>query len=726
YRSEDNGYLLLLGISSLFVGSIDLIHVLAYKGMGIFPGYDANLPTQLWIAARYLQSLSLLGASALIYAAPRTRLQRRYAPHAVFVGYMLLTALVLIACFRRFFPDWYIEGVGLTPFKRISEYVILAVLVASMLLLWGKRALFTQEVLHWLMAFFIATIFAELAFAFYISVYSLSNMIGHLFKAVAFYGLYRAIVFTGIVRPQTLLFRALQASEELYRLLVESAADTIHIKDRQMRYRLVNSQLARHLGLSKEQILGKTALELYPEPLARRIMADDERVLTTGEALEVEEELPWVEGPRIMLTRKVPLRNVEGEVVGIVTISRDITERKRAEEERERLRTQLAQAQKMQAVGQLAGGVAHDFNNMLTVINGYAQMVLGALTPADPLYAMLEEVLKAGQRSADLVRQLLAFARQQMIFPRVLDLNEAVEGMLKMLRRLIGENIDLRWSPAAELWPVEMDPSQIDQILANLCLNARDAIEGNGQVSIETGNVVLDAVACAGHAEAVPGEYVLLVVSDDGCGMDKETLARIFEPFFTTKEVGRGTGLGLATVYGIVKQSGGFIDVYSEPGRGTTFKIYLPRYVGLLEEKPAADADEGARGNGELVLMVEDDPAVLAVGKQMLESVGYAVLAAGSPGEALRLAAEHAGQIRLLISDVIMPEMNGRDLAERLRESHPEIRCLFMSGYTADVIAPQGIPDEGVHLIQKPFSMAGLAAKVQEVLRHAPDIENDI
>jgi two-component system cell cycle sensor histidine kinase/response regulator CckA len=298
----------------------------------------------------------------------------------------------------------------------------------------------------------------------------------------------------------------------------------------------------------------------------------------------------------------------------------------------------------------------------------------------------------------------------------VLDLNTRVEGMLKMLRRLIGEDIDLAWLPRASLWPVKMDPSQIDQILANLCVNARDAIEGVGKVTIETDTVVFDADYCADHAGFVPGEFVKLAVSDNGCGMDKEVLNNIFEPFFTTKEVERGTGLGLAMVYGIVKQNNGFINVYSEPGKGTTIKIYVPRHKGKIVETQGEAKAEIPLGRGETVLVVEDDLPVLKLARKILDGLGYTVLIAGTPGEALGLAEKHAGEIHLLVTDVIMPEMNGRELAERLQSLYPGLKYMFMSGYTANAIAHGNVLEEGVHFIQKPFSTRDLAVKVREAL----------
>lgn len=390
----------------------------------------------------------------------------------------------------------------------------------------------------------------------------------------------------------------------------------------------------------------------------------------------------------------------------------DITERTLAEVEKIKLEEQLRQAQKMESVGRLAGGGAHDFNNMLTVIIGYANLALMDVDPSHSLHVHIEEILKAAERSANLTRQLLAFARKQIVVPKVLNLNETVDDMLKLLKRLIGEDIDLNWRPEKGLWSVKVDPSQIDQILANLCVNACDSIADVGKITIETGNSVIDE----GYCGFVAGEYVRLTVSDNGCGMDKETLAHIFEPFFTTKSVGEGTGLGLASVYGAAKQNNGFINVYSEPGLGTTFTIYLPRYRDQAAQVRTEGAEEPAKCGQETILLVEDEPAILNITMMLLTRQGYTVLAANSPGEAISLAGEHAGKISLLMTDVVMPKMNGRDLAKNLLYFNPHFKILFMSGYTYDVIAHHGVLDERTHFIQKPFKMIDLATKVRAVL----------
>ncbi|MDD5285209.1 MAG: PAS domain-containing protein [Desulfuromonadaceae bacterium] len=406
----------------------------------------------------------------------------------------------------------------------------------------------------------------------------------------------------------------------------------------------------------------------------------------------------------------------DGNPLRMIGTDTDITERKLREEDRTKLEGQLQQSQKMDSVGRLAGGVAHDFNNMLTVIQGHANLALMEIDSTHPLHAALEEIRKAAERSADLTRQLLAFARKQIVAPKVLDLNETVSGMLKMLRRLIGEDIQLAWLPAANLWPIKIDPSQIDQILANLCVNARDSIADVGKITIETGNSFIDEEYCANHAGFVPGMYVLLTVNDNGCGMDTETLSHIFEPFFTTKDVGEGTGLGLATVYGIVKQNNGFINIYSERGFGSSFAIYLPRHMGETRQTRTEGSAEPSPRGQETVLLVEDELAILKMTSMILTKQGYTVLQANSPSEAIRMASECNGKIHLLITDVVMPMMNGQDLAKNLLSLQPQIKCLFMSGYTANVIAHHGVLDDGVHFIQKPFTLPGLAIKVREVL----------
>ncbi len=427
--------------------------------------------------------------------------------------------------------------------------------------------------------------------------------------------------------------------------------------------------------------------------------------------------------PRYLVCNGQRLTNNSGKTIGAVVAMHDDTRRRIAEMEQEKLQAQLHQAQKLESVGRLAGGVAHDFNNMLGVILGHTELALLQADENHDLHDDLKEIQKAAQRSADITKQLLAFARKQTISPRQLDLNATVESMLNMLRRLIGENIDLVWQPAAHLWPVKMDPTQIDQILANLCVNARDAITGVGKLIIETGKKSFDQEYCRENAGSTPGDYVLLAVSDNGCGMNKDTLDNLFEPFFTTKEVGKGTGLGLATIYGIVKQNNGFIDVYSKPGQGATFNIYLPRLVVDENTDMAVPEKKAAAGGTETILLVDDEPTISRMTRIMLEKKGYTVIPANSPAEAMRKAETHSGAIDLLMTDVIMPEMNGRDLAGKITALHPGIKLLFMSGYTADIIGHQRIREDGAAFIQKPFSMADMTNKIRELLDKGSDIK---
>lgn len=507
----------------------------------------------------------------------------------------------------------------------------------------------------------------------------------------------------------------LRKSEEIQGKLVNTIPEIVVRTDMDGRILFVNDYAMKLTGFSREELLGESMLVfIAPEDLERArnnmLLAQD------GEQAINEYVIQKKDGTILYFeVGGDVLRGEDADPFGRVYVCRDVTPRKLAEKERAKLQEQLIQSQKMESVGRLAGGVAHDFNNMLSVINGNAEMALQDLSPSDPLYSVLQVILNAGERSANLTRQLLAFARKQTIDPRILDLNDIVGNMLKMLQRLIGEGIRLVWAPGQPLWAINADPSQVDQILANLVVNARDAIDDTGRITIETTNVVYDEAYCKGRADCLPGEYVLLAVSDNGTGMSREIMERIFEPFFTTKRSGEGTGLGLATVYGIVRQNGGFVNVYSEPNKGTSFKIYLPRCV--TEDSPMALVKEiRIEGGAETVLVVEDEAAVLNLTRDMISKLGYTVLAASRVEEALALAAEYQGKIDLLLTDVVMPEMNGKELAQRIEALRPGLKSLYMSGYTANVIAHHGILDKGVRFIAKPFSLRDLAARLRETL----------
>ncbi|MDO9263712.1 MAG: PAS domain S-box protein [Desulfosalsimonadaceae bacterium] len=502
-----------------------------------------------------------------------------------------------------------------------------------------------------------------------------------------------------------------EAERELLMAAIEQAGEVVVITNPDGIIQYVNPAFEEVTGYIREEVIGQNP-----------------RILKSGRQDVIFYQQLWetITSGRVWSGRMVnkrkdgalytedatisPVCDAAGRIINYVGVKRDITDNLR-------LSAQYQQAQKMESVGRLAGGVAHDFYNMLSVILGYTELAMDQVDRDTPLHADLEEVFKAANRSTDITRQLLAFARQQIVLPRILNLNTSIEAMLKMLRRLIGEDISLIWLPGPNLWPVRMDPSQIDQILANLCVNARDAIADIGSITIQTVNTVhKGAGVMPQDGKTASGEFVLLSLSDTGCGMDQAIIDKIFEPFFTTKEKGQGTGLGLATVYGIVKQNNGFIHVTSEPGKGTAFHVYLPRHTA----EALSDMDEKAidvpKGQGEMILVVDDEFAVLLLAKKILESAGYHALTADTPAEAMRLAEGYAGEIHLLITDVIMPEMNGRVLAEHLKSRYPNLKCLYMSGYTGNIISRHGVIGEGIHFIQKPFSIKELTLKVRETL----------
>lgn len=521
--------------------------------------------------------------------------------------------------------------------------------------------------------------------------------------------------------------QALKESEEKYRRIAENTSDIIWATDMNLKTFFVSQSVYKVLGYTVKEYLCRSIQDNYtPESLKvisqvfeenLKLESDPTADKNRNRIFEVQQikadgSLLWVS------LNASFMRDESGKAIGIQGVTRDISELKAAEQEQEKLQEQLMHAQKMESVGRLAGGVAHDFNNMLGVIIGHAELAFLKVNPNDSIYNNLFEIKNAAERSANLTRQLLAFARKQAIEPKVIDLNVTIEGMLKMLRRLIGEDITLEWHPKASLWNVKVDPSQIDQILANLCVNARDAIVSNGKLIIETDNVSINQYQLSLNPDFYAGNFVKISVTDNGSGIDKETLTHIFEPFFTTKEIGKGTGLGLATIYGAVKQNNGFIHVDSEVGKGTTFNIYFPQFINENNDDNLDNKDHAIPGGNETILLVEDEPSILNLGLMMLENLGYNVLATGSSLDALRIAKERQGKIDLLLTDVIMPQMNGRELIDRMMELYPDLKFIFMSGYTSNIIAPHGVLKEGITFIQKPFTLSNLALTIRKVLDH--------
>jgi PAS domain S-box-containing protein len=500
----------------------------------------------------------------------------------------------------------------------------------------------------------------------------------------------------------------LRRSETNFRSLVTNAPYGICRCDAAGILLGVNPAMVKMLGFTaQEELTGKNSANLY---------ADAQHWFKVADALRAEQhfnnlDAVWIRKDGTPVTVRLSGRTIrDQENTFFELFAEDVTERRTLE-------LQLRQSQKMEAVGRLAGGIAHDFNNLLMVISGYSELLLDRIDPGDPsMRGPAREIASAAGRATTLTRQLLAFSRKQMMMPKVLDLNGVVSENLKMLNRLIGEDVELVMVPGGDLWRVKADPGQIEQVIMNLAVNARDAMPNGGKLTIETANVTLDEGYARQHAPVAPGEYVMLALSDTGAGMDSETQSHIFEPFYTTKGP-KGTGLGLSTVYGIVKQSGGYIWVYSEPGKGSTFKIYLPRVTEAGEAAAASTVQTQATVPGqETILLVEDEATVRKLARECLQLQGYVVLEAVEGAAALQLAQMHPGPIHLLLTDVIMPGMTGRELASRLSRSRPGIKVLYMSGYTENVIGHNGMLDAGVMLLQKPFSLPTLRAKVREVL----------
>jgi len=517
--------------------------------------------------------------------------------------------------------------------------------------------------------------------------------------------------------------RRIREQREWLQVILSSIADAVMATDIKGRINFINPTAEALTGWTISEASHKSLDEVF------RVIDKESHPIVENPALELAspENMPAEMVDNMTLISrdgsekpvnysKSPIRNQTGEITGLVLVFRDMSERKRAEEALRSTQEQLLQAQKMEAVGRLAGGVAHDFNNLLTAIIGYSQLALRGISPDDRLRQEIDEIRKAGERAATLTSQLLAFSRKQMLQPKILDINKVVADTSRMLNRLIGEDIRFRTTLAPGLRPVKVDPGQIEQVLMNLAVNARDAMPDGGSLSIETANVYLDEEYARLHAEVQPGPHIVLAVSDTGCGIDSETIAHIFEPFFTTKEQGKGTGLGLAMVYGIVKQSGGHIWVYSEPDKGTTFKVYLPQVVEEASLSAEPSRAELLPSGKETILLAEDDEQVREIASRILSELGYRVIEATNGEEALKEISQSTIKIDILLTDVVMPQIGGKELSEHLRNERPGTKIAFLSGYTADAIVNHGVLDAGVPFLHKPFTPGELARKVREVL----------
>jgi PAS domain S-box-containing protein len=993
-RVLDNNYLLIIGVAYLFIGGLDMIHALAYKGMGVFRGDTANLSVELWIAARYLESISLLISPLLM--------GRKLKLNLFLFGYALAYTFLLVSIFYwNIFPDCFVEGVGLTPFKKASEYVISVILFCAIFILYQKRQEFDTMVFRLLVASILITIASEMTFTFYTSVYGLSNLIGHYLKIISYYFIYKAIIQTALTKPYNLFFRnlkqsrdklkkaheemeirvqertdklskaneelereieerqraenALRESEEKYRLLIENqkdlavkidtggkflfvspsycalfgkaeeeligkesmtlvheddregtarAMEDIHrppytcyirhrastndgwrwlawnykavldeenkviaivgagrdiserkreeealqksqsqqkaildnipdmawLKDRESRFISVNEPFGKACGVKPEDLVGKTDLDIWPKELAERYRADDKEVMESGKQKQVEEPLVDKEGNRIWIeTIKTPIYNEKGEVIGTTGIARDITERKQAEEEHIRLITaieqagegvsitdkdeiiqyvnpaferitgynreevvgqssrmlmgtenealylniknglnrghlwsgcismirkdgaaceieatvspirdlsaniinhvavmrdvthevsiekRLHQAQKMEAIGTLAGGIAHDFNNILSAIMGYIELALNDVSKGSQLYSDLQEVFKAGSRAKELVSQILTFSRLHEEDRRLIPISPIIKETLKLLRASLPATIEIRQNIEPDAGNILADPTQIHQVLMNLCTNAAHAMyEKGGILEVSLRDVELDSHFAARYPDIVPGPYQRLSVIDTGHGMTSEILEHIFEPYFTTKDKGKGTGLGLSVVHGIVKNLGGIITAYSEPGKGSTFTVYFP--VIQSTQFQATDNPEPLPTGDECILFVDDEESLATMAERMLGFLGYEVIARTSSIEALEIFRVRPGQFDLVITDMTMPHMTGEALAGEIMRIRPDIPIIICTGFS-ERITEEKAGALGIQaFVMKPFFMREIAGLIRRVL----------
>ncbi|QWV97487.1 PAS domain-containing protein [Geomonas nitrogeniifigens] len=836
-QSRDR-HTLFLAVAFLGIGLLDFMHTLAYLGMpDLITPNSANKSTQFWIAGRFFSAAAFL-ASAFVDEKCRCRWLGRVQ---LIAGVLAIVGISFAAIIFRpdLVPDTFAAGSGLTPFKKLSELVVIVLLFLSTLA-YVKRLRGSGDgiYLYYLCAF-ILCIVSEVAFTAYKSAFDSFNVLGHLYKLFAFLLIYRGIFAAAVKRPYRefhLALGELRHTNDVLMHIMDSIPHCIFWKDRNSVYLGCNREFARSAGLADPAlIVGKTDYELpWSREESEGYRADDREVMQGNQAkMHIIENLTQADGSVIWIeTSKMPLTDEDGAVRGVLGIYEDITARKKAEErlsetlqfnqeiinsaregiivydrelrylvwnpymeevsgvpasevlgkrpaevfpwlaetglthrleqllaggaptvaefaarhvsgrtlwlsdasaplrnssggvigiigtvrdvtERRGIEEQLRQAQKLESVGRLAGGVAHDFNNKLTVILGNAELA-ARQAAGDALLEHLRQIVKAAEQSRDITTQLLAFSRQQVVVPKCVQVNAMLEELKKSLGRLIGEHVAIVLVPGDRLWNISIDPVQLDQIVMNLAVNARDAMPQGGTITLETSNVQLEGPPPL-HPEVPGGSYVRIVCRDTGAGMDAETRAHVFEPFYTTKGQGKGTGLGLATVYGIVRQNGGFIDLETEPGRGSAFSIHLPRCVSDETGQKPAPAAVLSRGTG-TVLLVEDEDMVRELTAGMLEALGYSCLAIADPREALEVAANAEVPMDLVLTDVLMPGLGGQEMMARIRRTRPGIKCIYMSGYSHAILDESSASREGAAFLKKPFQMEELARLLHELL----------
>ncbi len=712
--TEDN-FLLFIGVAYLFVAFIDLLHTLAYSGMGIFPGYGTNLPTQLWISARYLESISLLLAVFLI--------DHKLRIHLVFSGFIAVIGFLLAAIFHwSIFPLAYVEGVGLTTFKIASEFVITLILLITIILLWRKRAGLDRDVIRWMIWSLTLTICSELAFTLYADPYGFFNGLGHFLKVASFYMLYKALIETGLQKPLDSLFRsisrkeaALRKSEQQLSLIYDSVGNVLFYlvvePDNCFRFLSINQVFLDATGLTEDQVVGKRIEEVIPEPSFGMVKDNYKKAVEERRIVRWEETSRYPTGVKVGEVSIAPIFDDNGICTHMVGSVFDITERKKLE-------SQLMHAQKMESLGVLAGGIAHDFNNLLMGIMGNVGLAQMKLPAESSVHDELKRVETAADRASELTNQMLAYSGKGRFVVKAIDLSSVVGEMSDLLKASIPKNVFLELDLGVNIPSIESDPTQIRQVVMNLITNAADAFKGaSGTVTIATGSILCDPDHLSGFflgENLNGGKFVTLEVSDTGSGMERETEEKIFDPFFTTKEGGRG--LGLSAAIGIIRGHEGAIKVESEPGEGTKFTVLFPASEKPVEDKVEERGSLGSFSGEGTVLVVDDEETVREIATSMLEKFGFDVLVASDGEEALKLFDENADNIKLILMDLTMPKMGGMEALRNIKQVRADVKVILSSGYTEEDAMSAFNGGELADFIQKPYKPEELIEKVRKVL----------